>query len=300
MPISAPNILVYIRHGIFSNAGGMSALEATVRATLTGCTVDNSSYRWTDPVLLSGILLARFAVQAVQKDTAGTIKKILFVGHSQGGLVCRIAVAALCDPNGLLNVLTALNVANLPYYNVPIGELAQIANDIQTLNIGPLVSGICTLATPNAGAFTFGQMAVQAQLALFAARKAASLAGWKNFDELTTDKLFRILQWMVIPRVKYLSISGSGVNRYSSISARTVSQIPGIKRLGLYMELPNDMVVEDASVDMSKVPMPCEIDSLAGQYTHIRSYVGCTDVSHTGIHNHATVNLLLDKHRTRW
>jgi hypothetical protein len=298
MPTNSPNTLVYIRHGIFSNHTNMSALEATVKGILLGCSIDNTSYSWSDPVLQSGIRLARLVVQAVQKK--GSIQKILFIGHSQGGLVCRVAVTALCDPKRLLDVLRARNAVNEPYYNIPIKELAYLQSDIVTLGIKTRMKGIATLATPNAGAFTFGQLAIQAQLAFFAAKKMAALAGWSNFDELTTDKLFRILQETKVDTIKYLSISGSGVNRYSSVSSRSLSQVPGIKHLGLYMELPNDLVVEDSSVDLSKAPMPSEVADLAQQYIHIRSYTNCTDVSHTGIHHHSTVNALLDEHLSRW
>jgi Putative serine esterase (DUF676) len=300
MPINAPNTLVYIRHGILSKAASMATLETTIKGILKNCTVDNVSYSWTDFVLLSGVRLARSVLQTVQGDTAGTFKKIILVGHSQGGLVCRIAVAALCDPDGMLKSLRDLNVANLPYYSVPIGELEKMEDTIKSLNIKSKIVGVCTLATPNAGTFTFGQLAIQAQLVFFAAKKVAAFGGWKNFDELTTDKLFRILQAVNVDEVNYLSVSGSGVNRYSSVSARTVSQVPYIKRLGLYMELPNDMVVEDASVDMAKAPMPCEIHDLPAQYTHVRSYLNCTDVSHMGIHSHGDVKKVLDEHLTTW
>jgi len=298
MPINSPNTLVYIRHGIFSGHASMSTLATTVQGILLGCSIDNTSYTWSDPVLQSGIRLARIVVQAVQKNS--TLQKIILIGHSQGGLVCRVAAATLCDPAGLMNVLNARNAANLPYYSMPIQELGNIQSAIVTLGIKSRIKGVVTLATPNAGAFTFGQLAIQAQLAFFALKNMAALAGWKGLDELTTDKLFRILQETRVDKVKYLSISGSGVNRYSSVSSKSLSQIPGIKRLGLYMDLPNDLVVEDSSVDLSKAPMPSEIQSLTQQYTHIRAYKNCTDVSHTGIHHHSTVNTLLDEHLIGW
>jgi hypothetical protein len=132
---------------------------------------------------------------------------------------------------------------------------------------------VVTLATPNAGAITYGQLTVQAQLALLAAKRLAAIGGWKNFDELTTDRLFRIFQNLTIPDVRFLSISGSRVNRYRTISARTLSSVPVIGRLGLYLELPNDLIVEDSSVDLGKAPMPCELDDLATQYTHVQDQV---------------------------
>src|SRR5687767_8585303 len=73
-------------------------MEYAIQSGLSGVVVDNNSYRWQDGILLNGIDLAH------QVDSVAAYRKatgIVLIGHSQGGLVSRIAVAALVDPKGL-------------------------------------------------------------------------------------------------------------------------------------------------------------------------------------------------------
>jgi pimeloyl-ACP methyl ester carboxylesterase len=299
MPTNSPNTLVIIRHGIFSDDANMQSLTAAITNILPNCTTDNSSYDWQEPILHSGIRLARLAVQAHLKNPQ--IKKVIFVGHSQGGLVCRVAAAALLAPTALLKLLTPLHTIDPKYYGTAEKELGAFEQAIASAPWSNLIKGVVTLATPNSGAFTYGQMAIHAQLALFVAKRGVrAVRGWKNFDELTTDRLFRILQHLRIPGVPYLSVSGSRINRYRSVSARTLSSIPVIGRFGLYLDLPNDLVVEDSSVDLGKAPLPCEIENLGTQYTHVRSYRNCIDVSHSGIHSDPEVFAVLERHMSTW
>src|SRR6266540_3260232 len=103
----APNTLVVIRHGIFSSAASMQSLEREIRKILTLCSIDNQDYRWEDPILHSGIALADHVLSL---SNTPAIEKIVFVGHSQGGLVCRVAVAALVARSDLLRVESSLKI----------------------------------------------------------------------------------------------------------------------------------------------------------------------------------------------
>jgi len=298
MPVNAQNTLVVIRHGIFSDATAMSILETACRRILPNCQVDNQTYRWQDSILHSGVTLARHIGQSISSQPA--FNKLILVGHSQGGLVCRIAAAALLSPSDFHAILQKLRASDDYYYNVAIDELSALVRETSSLNWPKIVGGVAMLATPNSGAITYGQLSLQAQLAVGAAKHLASLRGWNNFDELTTDKLFRVFQHIRVPSAHYLSVSGSRINKFRSLSVRTLSSIPVVGRLGLYLDLPNDLVVEDSSVDISKAPLPSEIEDLAVQYRHVRTYTDCIDVSHTAIHSNSAVEQVLGLYLPKW
>jgi pimeloyl-ACP methyl ester carboxylesterase len=298
MPVDAQNTPIVIRHGIFSDKKAMSGLEAACRRILPNCQVDNETYRWQDSILHSGVQLAQHVGQLFLSQPA--FNKLILIGHSQGGLVCRIAAAALLSPSDLLAVLQKLQTSEDQYYGVAIDGLRKLVGQTKDYAWPTIVVGVAMLATPNSGAITYGQLSLQAQLAVGAAKHLASLGGWKNFDELTTDKLFRIFQRIKIADARYLSISGSRINKYRSLSARTLSSIPVIGRLGLYLDLPNDLIVEDSSVDISKAPLPSEIADLTIRYRHVRTYTDCTDVTHIAIHSNSVVEQVLGLYLPKW
>jgi hypothetical protein len=64
--------------------------------------------------------------------------------------------------------------------------------------------------------------------------------------------------------------------------------IPYVGKLAPRLMLPNDLVVEDESVDMSKAVLPSEIVS-PSQYSHVRAYVDCARVTHSGVHKNVEV-----------
>ena len=56
--------------------------------------IDNQRYPWTDSVVLNGARLAR----ALQTSHVADERPLVLIGHSMGGLVCRIANLLLRDP----------------------------------------------------------------------------------------------------------------------------------------------------------------------------------------------------------
>ena len=289
------NTLVVVRHGIFSDSGAMANLESYLFNKFPGClTGADPNYRWQDPILHSGVELAELVLRQVKATPA--IDKIIFAGHSQGGLVCRVAVAALCAHAKLLASVRLRQGSDPSYFEHAATQLLDFSRlYVEEMTLASnAVHSILMLGTPNCGAFTNGQLALQGTIALKTAKKIASLGGWKNFDELTTEKLFRLLQNLDIRRVRYVSISGSSFNRYKAMGWSSLSAIPLVSRLAPALELPNDWVVEDSSVDLSKAPLPTEVGNLNKQYTHIRAYTECILTSHTSIHSDPTVFAALD------
>jgi hypothetical protein len=218
------------------------------------------------------------------------------MSHSQGGLVCRVAVAALCDYEQLDTELRMRRGMDPSYFNH--AALALQGLDQKALErTKPLIHSVVMLATPNAGAFTNGQFALQATMAMKAARKAATIR-WKNFEELSTDKLFTVLQNVRVKNVKYLSVSGSAFNRYQTVSWAHLAEVDMLARLAPSLDLPNDWIVEDKSVGLNQAPLPPEIDNLAQQYVHIRSYSECIRISHTQIHSDPNVWRVLEREKS--
>jgi hypothetical protein len=107
-----------------------------------------------------------------------------------------------------------------------------------------------------------------------------------SVQDLTTDRLFRLLQ-NFSTTTPVLSISGSKMNRFTTGAGQIVRSAT---KLGLNLTVPHDLVVEDVSVDLSKSILPNEvIDHGNALYLHLRAYEGCTDVTHSSIHNNYVV-----------
>jgi pimeloyl-ACP methyl ester carboxylesterase len=290
--------LIVIRHGIFSNANNMSTLQEKVEAWFPSATIDNDSYEWTEPVLWNGICLAE---NLVNRWVGAGFEHILLFGHSQGGLVCRVAVAAICERAGFERWVRMEPYLDSAYRTKALERLENLrAKDDVVAECAKHIRLVVMLATPNAGALTHGQMALIARAFLDTAKWFASRKGLINFKELTTDRLFRILQHLKVSKVKYLSISGSKVNRYSTFNHGDLTLIPGLSRLGLYLDRPNDLIVEDSSVDLRRSPLPSEIADLDQQYRHVRCYTDCLDVSHLSIHGNHEVFASIQQTLAEW
>jgi len=106
-PIRA-RVRAVVRHGICSNEANMQTLQLAVAKGLGRplSDVDNQSYNWQASILSNGVELAKALLDAPAADG------VALVGHSMGGLVCRVANCALTDPN-FLNVVNA-HKAELP------------------------------------------------------------------------------------------------------------------------------------------------------------------------------------------
>jgi pimeloyl-ACP methyl ester carboxylesterase len=249
---------VFLRHGFASNGSIFQSLEIKIKADFSHSQVDRTTYIWQDPVVINGLKLAVEVMQVPESIP------VYLVGHSMGGLISRVAAAALTDPQAMLQHLSSVSFA----WNFEQEEAKALCSSIQQRTI----AGLLTLAIPNCGAVTHGQTAL---LAYFF-RKAFSTKA-RSLVDLTTDHLFRFLQRYSVD-IPTLSISASGVNSFS-----TRSRAPFKIAIGL--RVPHDGIVEDVSVDLNQSVLPNEvINSLSARYLHIRAYPDCTDVWHTTIH----------------
>ena len=255
------SITAFFCHGIFSKSEKLDWLAGKVcqHARIGQCY--NNDYKWKDSIVASGIKLAKEVVQAT---TPGS--PVLLVGHSQGGLVCRVAAVVLMGEHLKMGV---------------------------RLTESPRKLGIITIATPNAGALTYGQMSVMAEgLVKMIGESVELVAKVHNRKDLMTPRLFQDLEnWRV--NAKYLSISGVYVNRYSRGVARFADLLP-VKRVSVRFDLPNDLVVEDSSTDLRQSLIRPEID-LTCNYRHVRAYPKSISLHHCNVHeSDEVVNVILD------
>jgi pimeloyl-ACP methyl ester carboxylesterase len=273
--MSNTNTLVIFRHGLFADETSMQPLEKYINGhVLPGCMTDNEPYRWQDRVLDTGIDLAKYLLSKLAGDPK--IQKIIMVGHCQGGLVCRVAAATICDHAGLLG----------SFWRRDDPWLTNARTELRTMDAALLgearkrMHSVVMLGTPNSGMYTYGQLSMLATIAVRETTRLVTVRGWNNFTELTTDRLFTLLQKVRVPDVKYVSLSGSSHSRYGAALGVKLADLPLISRLAPSLEVPNDGIVEDSSVDLGDAPLPPEIEDLDKQYKHVRSYTECIRVAH--------------------
>ncbi len=298
-------IRAYIRHGIFSSPENMIPLTATISGLLPNCETNNEGYvDYKETILYNGIALAEIILREFSVCKAkGELCDIILIGHSQGGLLCRVAAATICATQQLEQAIRTKTcyinrtskekcLDKLEFLSGPNFKYAPTTDSCDKH-----IVGVVTLATPNAGAVTNAQLSLLGRsVKKLMGRVFSGLSGQKTIDELTTGSLFRVLQHVRVEGVKYLSISGSLVNRYSFFNQDDFK----IAALGPHFELPNDGIVEDASVDLRESPLPCEIKDMDQQYTHVRSYTDCLDISHTAIHSRPEVTYEMGKVFKSW
>ena len=273
-PLSAEAPTIYLLHGFRSKPATMTQLEGFLRNALPLATIILHSYDWKQSVLRSGAQLAHSVLAKTAKD-----RGLFFVGHSMGGLVCRVANVILNDPVGFAARIPWLMPFN---YNDDINFLKRF--DFSNYS-SCKVNGIVTLATPNSGAMLQGQVTGLLAAAQLGAGFFSSLRHQSVLD-LTTDKLFRLLQGFAVS-TPILSISGSVANRFATGSGQ-IGKI--LTRAGLNLTLPHDTVVEDVSVDLTKSILPNEcVNHGASSYVHLRAYEDCTDINHFSIHKNQVV-----------
>jgi pimeloyl-ACP methyl ester carboxylesterase len=274
------NPMFFIRHGIGSSHKPFVSLAQFLQSTFPKSTVDNQSYDWKDSVLLNG---ARLAKQVVNTNTD---RPLILIGHSMGGLLCRVANVALTDPSGFVALAKSL-APQLTYPNVDVLSISAL----QLLPPKSPITAMITLATPNSGAMLAGQLSgipylLKTALNLFPPTNLQSVA------DLTSSRLFRFLQNFSV-NTRTLSISGSQGNRFARASGQLTAWVG---KAGLKMEMPNDLIVEDRSVDLQYSILPNEIlHHGKSPYKHARCYLDCVDVAHTNIYDNQNVrNLMVD------
>ena len=269
-------ILPFYRHGALSDRESMDWLAAQL-GQLKGfkCgTANNEGYDWRQEVVKSGLKLAEEVTTAQHKGD------VLLVGHSQGGLVCRVAAIALVGKQ----------------HDGMYGQFTKCIKKWQSCNGAPkegsMKLGVITIATPNAGVLTFGQMSVAGELLGRTTMKALDWLGrMRNLKDLTTPRLLEEFQnWRVDAR--YLSISGVCVNRYKRGKVRDLAEIWPIKRVSVRFDVPNDLLVEDSSTDLRQSLFRPEVD-LANSYRHVRAFPESVSLDHGNVRtSHEVVKVI--------
>ena len=251
---------IFVRHGILSDSRAMATLERRLCALPDVEDVDNRDYLWKNPVVETGPELARQVLA-----TAESGDDVLLVGHSQGGLVCRMAAIALKG--------TRRGTAGQPIREIQDWQKEQRERRGQVGNVG-----VVTIGTPNCGALTLGQMSVITELVARAALPLADYAGLYNLKYLTTPQLFRELEhWSV--NANYLTVSGVRVNRFRKGLWDRAADITPADKFAVRLEKPNDGIVEDSSTDLRQSLIRPEVD-LERCYRHRRAYRNSIELGH--------------------
>ena len=226
---------------------------------------NNEDYEWSDEVVKSGLELADSVLSTTSPQSS-----VLLVGHSQGGLVCRVASVALSGE----------------HVGSSYGPFTQKISRWQCCKRVKKESqralGVVTIASPNAGAMTFGQMSVAAELfgrTLLGA--ACLLGGVSDLKDLTTPRLFQEFEnWRV--NARYLSISAVCVNRYNRGAVGNLAELWPFKRVSVRFDVPNDLLVEDSSTDLRKSVIQPEVN-LVEDYKHVRAYPSSILLHHSNV-----------------
>lgn len=263
--------VIYLRHGICSSSSPFVPLEQYLAGKFPNSTIDNVSYNWRDSVLVNGARLAYQVLNGPQD------RPVVLIGHSMGGLLCRVANIIMEDPQKF-DLLVANLAPQLTYKQTDVLEIANYRFSDRAMVAPAFLVG---LATPNSGAMLHGQVSgipslLKLALNLFPPTNLESVA------DLTTDRLFRFLQ-NFCSTTPTLSISGSKGNRFARGSG-SISSWFG--KIGLRIEMPNDLIVEDRSVDLHYSILPNEAIHIGNaKYLHARGYRDCTDVWHSNIYD---------------
>jgi pimeloyl-ACP methyl ester carboxylesterase len=281
------NPYVVVRHGILSSEQPFQSLAQFIKKEFPKAIVDNQTYRWTDSVVLNGARIAK----SVQDSSEATNRPVVLIGHSMGGLVCRVAGLLLSEPDLIVRDRHIF----LNYYNQNYDDLKALSAlrlDQQKAHRPNLV---VTLGTPNSGAMLKGQISALGDLL----GKALAVK-FGSLDDLNTARLFRLFQYFS-SGVPTLSISGSGWSRMSKAKTDPIFWAP---HLAARLHLPNDMIVEDRSVDLAQSIFPNEVlaanppkglPNYLPKYLHVRVYEDCTEVTHTTMYDNGRVrDVLID------
>lgn len=292
-PVNKPTgPAILIRHGLFSSAEAMRPIEKFLTGEFKHA-IDNQSYDWKLGVLRNGLILAEHIVDKFPE------RNVVLVGHSMGGLVARVANILLTDSEAAstLNIFRTM-------LDRPLDEVDALIDFAEKKPALGFVKGIVTLATPNSGAMTAGQISSLTNLATVGGAVAAKAFTWgaakagmavlsrggraffnmryESVTDLTSDRLFRFFQYFHVP-TPCLSISGSRGNYLTG---------PGVggavtKLAGIHMQEPHDLVVENRSVDLNDSVLPHEFE--AGSFRHVRQYRDCADADHFDMYTRLAV-----------
>jgi hypothetical protein len=174
-------------------------LTRFIQSKFPNAVVNNQKYPWTDSVVLNGARLAKLILG--NPDAIG--RPLVLVGHSMGGLVCRVANLFLRQPN---LVAVHRNIF-LNYYNQKQTDLVSLLGLALGNHNARTVDLVATIGTPNSGAMLKAQLSAMGDLL----GKALAVK-FNSLDDLNTARLFRLFQYFSTD-TPLLSISGSGWNR---------------------------------------------------------------------------------------
>lgn len=270
---------VVVRHGILSSKEPFRDLSNYIKTVFKSAAVDNETYPWKESVVLNGARLAKALL--ANREVMG--RPLVLVGHSMGGLVCRVANLLLTQPS----LVSQNRGIFLNYYNQKESDLVTLLGLGLEQHEPRAVNLVATLGTPNSGAMLKAQLSAMGGVA----RNVLAIK-FKSLDDLNTARLFRLFQYFSAS-TPALSISGSGWNRMTKTKTDPIFWAP---QLAGRLHLPNDMIVEDRSVDLGQSIFPNEIlSAVSPKYVHTRLYLDCTDVTHTTMYDHARVrDVLID------
>jgi hypothetical protein len=284
---------LHLYHGVISDDENMRPFKDSLTASLGKVPVAQASvvtrtYVWSSPVLETAITEAE---DICERDR--TTDDLVLVGHSQGGLLCRLIAACICQPEGVRLGLSEEKVCALSKSNGLQSRLLNLEEHANRKAVTERLLGVVTIASPNNGALTFGQLSMLGRMLSKAGRFVASGLGQANWTDLATDRLFRILQYVNIDTVRYLSVSASGVNRFSPLKHGDLSLLPIVDRLGMHLDLPNDGVVEESSANLANATWKTEVKDVTVQHEHVSWYLGCGAATHTSVHSRQEVATLI-------
>ena len=111
--------VIVVRHGFKSDHRPFVKVSNQLRGSFTGAVVDNEDYTWTKPVLENGVELALLHILNKYEDS----QPLCLIGHSMGGLVCRVENLALTRTVEFQNYMAVLSIAGGPSYLDPVQKL---------------------------------------------------------------------------------------------------------------------------------------------------------------------------------
>jgi pimeloyl-ACP methyl ester carboxylesterase len=277
------NPFVVVRHGIFSDDLQFQPISRFLSTAFPMATIDNQKYDWKDSVVLNGARLAN----AILRDPNTAGRTLVLIGHSMGGLICRVASLILSEPD----IVTQHQPLFKNYCLLDPTDLQTLKGLALSAKQAHPASLVITLATPNSGALLRAQIN---GLALIGKKIFSS--HMTSVNDLTTVRLFQLLQYFSVG-TRVLSISGSGWNRYGKAPA---SALLRLAHLAGRLHLPNDMIVEDRSVDLTQSILQNEVvSSSSAKYLHVRLYTDCINVVHDNIYDHWKVREIVADCLTR-
>ena len=301
--VSQGDNLVVVCHGMSSTAQKIRPLVELLQfrsgpegRVVEPWTVVPFDYAWRNPVLISGIEFACHLLSLVQMK-----RVVALVGHSQGGLICRVAATALKDPRALSKAIqderSRLGKGLSRHAEECLAKLQPLD---AVLDAADKLKLVITLATPNSCSLSLAELSAWVSVFVRMGVGLAEFGGLRNLKDLSTSRLAAVLQHLSVDTVRYLSVSASCFNQIDGTDLRMFKQsslgmlpqilmdvaqvFPILKVLAPRLSLPNDGIVEDASADLRKSVYRPELANLNEQHEHVRLYAGNTTVLHTSLY----------------